>query len=145
MSRFRWRPIFCVRLIQADFQKASVNGALLSLRSARRISATTNLKTTIYDRSNQGTSCRCRRIPLLGLYAFVLGFIRRCARLGSHRSPSTLVSDFDLGILMLIGRFSEIFSTLRTFKKQPIQYFNLFAAVRHCGDQLVDQCLRGNI
>ena len=29
---------------------------------------------------------------------------------------------------MLIGRFSEIFSTLRTFKKQPIQYFNLFAA-----------------
>ena len=29
---------------------------------------------------------------------------------------------------MLIGRFSEIFSTLQTFKKQPIQYFNLFAA-----------------
>ena len=30
--------------------------------------------------------------------------------------------------LMLIGRFSEIFSTLRSFKKKPIQYFNLFAA-----------------
>ena len=59
------------------------------------------------------------------LYWALFGGVRGWEVIG-HRVLWSLI--LISAFLMLIGRFSEIFSTLRTFKKQPIQYFNLFAA-----------------
>lgn len=59
------------------------------------------------------------------LYWALFGSVRGWEVIG-HRVLWSLV--LISAFLMLIGRFSEIFSTLQTFKKQPIQYFNLFAA-----------------